>query len=222
MVSLFRDRLLVLAFLISVSLHFIVLGASPTIRRLASLGKKERYIEVLFYQPQMPLPNPKPIAMPDISPSVNVQTEKPKSESISRNVKKKIEQPKTQKKEIEKEQDKKTIEKAKKEFAPQAELIKKYTLDLDSIVKIYVKLKYPEIAKKQGVEAKVVVVFCLNNKGRLTYINIPKTNKSNLDEFNKAALESVKEASEHFPPFPNGIDQTEIMFSLEVVFELYD
>ncbi|MBN2190601.1 MAG: TonB family protein [bacterium] len=222
MVSLFRDRLLLLSLLISISLHFIVLGASPTIRRLASLGRKEKYIEVLFYQPQAPLPAPKTVAVPDVSPAVNVQTEKPRSESISQTVRKKIEQPRTQKKEIDGEQDKKTIEKAKKEFAPQAAMIKKYTLDLDSIVKAYVRLKYPEIAKKQGIEAKVLVVFCLNNKGRLTYINIPKANKSNLEEFNNAALESIKEASKHFPPFPNGIDQSEIMFSLEVVFELYD
>ncbi|MEA3347299.1 MAG: TonB family protein [Candidatus Auribacterota bacterium] len=221
MAAFFKNRLLVFSFLISVSIHLIVLGASPALRMLASKKKKDKYIEILFYSTKLPEIQPRRIKRPKITSSVQVKSKAKNKDQIKKAQAKKVIKPQP-KKEIEKEESKRTLEKAKKEFAPQAKLVKIYVARLNELVKQYVRLNYPQSAKRRGLEGKVTVVFTLNKHGKLTFITVPKASRSKHEEFNTAAVIAVKEASKRFKePFPEGIDQFEIMFSLEVVFELY-
>jgi len=217
MAAFFRNRLLLLSFFISISIHLIVLGASPALRILASKKKKDKYLEVFFYPAKLPEIQPEQIKIPKITSSVYVKNKDKKKEQIKKAQAKKIIKPPPEK-EVEKEESRKTLEKAKKEFASQIVLVRQYQKQLNSIIAEITLDCFPEEAKKRElVSGELTILFYLNKKGRVTFIEVIRTTD---EVFSPAAIAVLKEASKLFPKFPKEIDQSEIGFNTNIVFEI--
>ena len=75
--------------------------------------------------------------------------------------------------------------------------------------------KYPFIARRKGIEGKVLLIFTINKKGYLQNIKIEKS--SGYAILDKAAIESVKKASP-FPELP--LKKERIIMKLSVCFDL--
>ncbi len=217
MAAFFRNRLLLLSFLISISIHLIVLGASPALRILTSKKKKAKYLEVFFYPAKLPEIQPRQIKIPKITSSVHVKNKDKKNDQIKKTQTKKVIKPQP-KKEVKKEESRKTLEKAKKEFASEIVFVRRYQTQLNSIIAEITLDYFPEEARKRGlISGEVTILFYLNKKGKITFIEVIRTTD---EVFSATAIAVLKEASKLFPKFPKEIDQSEIGFNTNIVFEI--
>lgn len=97
---------------------------------------------------------------------------------------------------------------------PEAE---SYRLELQRVIRVY--QKTPPAVLEQGVEARVRVWFNLSREGTLNQpIFLDSTVQSSNETVNRAAVDSVVAASEHFPPFPEDVTRSEIWFHVDVDF----
>ncbi len=97
---------------------------------------------------------------------------------------------------------------------PEAE---SYRLELQRLIRVY--QKTPPAVLEQGVEARVRVWFNLSREGTSNQpIFLDSTVRSSNETVNRAAVDSVVAASEHFPPFPGNVSRAEIWFHVDVDF----
>ncbi|MEF3194313.1 MAG: energy transducer TonB [Halothiobacillaceae bacterium] len=76
---------------------------------------------------------------------------------------------------------------------------------------------YPRMARRLGLEGRVVVAFTVEADGRLARVRVVESSGSEvLDE---AALEAVRQAAP-FPPFPDGVERRQWDFTLPLLFSL--
>jgi outer membrane biosynthesis protein TonB len=94
-----------------------------------------------------------------------------------------------------------------------------YRLELQRVIRVF--QKAPADILEQGVEARVRVWFNLSREGTLNQpIFLDSTVRSSNETVNRAAVDSVVAASEHFPPFPENVIRPEIWFHVDVDFGL--
>lgn len=92
-----------------------------------------------------------------------------------------------------------------------------YRLELQRLIRAY--QKAPAEIFEQGVEARVRVWFNLSRDATLNQpIFLDSTVRSSNETVNRAAVDSVVAASEHFPPFPENVTRPEIWFHVDVDF----
>ena len=92
-----------------------------------------------------------------------------------------------------------------------------YRLELQRVIRVF--QKAPADILEQGVEARVRVWFNLSREGTLNQpIFLDSTVRSSNETVNRAAVDSVVAASEHFPPFPENVSRAEIWFHVDVDF----
>jgi hypothetical protein len=74
----------------------------------------------------------------------------------------------------------------------------------------------PEVLK-EGFEGRVKVWFNLSHDGTLNQpVFVDAKIRSSHDTVNRAAIDSVRGAAKHFPPFPNEVKRAEIWFHVYV------
>lgn len=76
---------------------------------------------------------------------------------------------------------------------------------------------YPRMARRLGVEGRVVLAFTLRDDGRLAEVHVAESSGSEL--LDEAALQAVRDAAP-FPPFPDGIGRERWDFTLPLYFAL--
>jgi protein TonB len=76
---------------------------------------------------------------------------------------------------------------------------------------------YPRMARRLGLEGRVVVAFTVGADGRLAGVRLVESSGSEL--LDEAALEAVRQAAP-FPPFPAGIERRQWDFTLPLSFAL--
>ncbi len=76
---------------------------------------------------------------------------------------------------------------------------------------------YPEIAREEGVEGKVLLEFKVLNNGKLAFVKVLKS--SSYDILDSAAVYSVKKASP-LPPIPKKLGKKALTLRLWIKFEL--
>jgi outer membrane biosynthesis protein TonB len=92
-----------------------------------------------------------------------------------------------------------------------------YRLELQRLIRAY--QKAPAEIFEQGVEARVRIWFNLSRDATLNQpIFLDTTVHSSNEIVNRAAVDSVIAASEHFPPFPENVTRPEIWFHVDVDF----
>lgn len=92
-----------------------------------------------------------------------------------------------------------------------------YRLELQRLIRAY--QKAPAEILEQGVEARARVWFNLSRDATLNPpIFLDATVRSSNEIVNRAAVDSVVAASEHFPPFPENVTRPEIWFHVDVDF----
>ncbi len=83
--------------------------------------------------------------------------------------------------------------------------------------KIVSNLVYPTLAKKEGMEGYVTMLFKILKNGDLVFEKINKTSRYNI--LNKSAIETIK-ISAPFMPFPKGIPRDSLTFLIKIHFKL--
>lgn len=92
-----------------------------------------------------------------------------------------------------------------------------YRLELQRLIRAY--QKAPAEIFEQAVEARVRVWFNLSRDATLNPpVFLDATVRSSNEIVNRAAVDSVVAASEHFPPFPENVTRAEIWFHVDVDF----
>lgn len=76
---------------------------------------------------------------------------------------------------------------------------------------------YPRMARRLGLEGRVVVAFTVEADGRLAGVRVVESSDSEL--LDEAALEAVRKAAP-FPPFPDGVERQQWDFTLPLSFLL--
>ncbi len=76
---------------------------------------------------------------------------------------------------------------------------------------------YPRMARRLGLEGRVVVSFTVKADGRLAETRVIESSGSEI--LDEAALEAVRQAAP-FPPFPAGIERRQWVFTLPLAFTL--
>ena len=76
---------------------------------------------------------------------------------------------------------------------------------------------YPRMARRLGLEGRVVVAFTVEADGRLARVRVVESSGSEL--LDEAALEAVRQAAP-FPPFPDGVERRQWDFTLPLSFSL--
>jgi len=76
---------------------------------------------------------------------------------------------------------------------------------------------YPRMARRLGVEGRVVLAFTLRADGRLAGVRVAESSGSEL--LDEAALQAVRDAAP-FPPFPEGVGRERWDFTLPLYFAL--
>jgi protein TonB len=77
-------------------------------------------------------------------------------------------------------------------------------------------LKYPYLAKKQGIEGKVIVEFSITERGEIKEI---KLQNSLIDDLDREAIRLIKNMPRWQPAVQNGIPQ-KIRYQLPIQFTL--
>jgi protein TonB len=76
---------------------------------------------------------------------------------------------------------------------------------------------YPFLARRQGLEGMVIVIFSLNYNGSLEDIKVKKSSGYKL--LDQAALEAIEKATP-FPPFPKALKEKTLSLVLPLCFKL--
>ena len=222
--SLFQDKVFALAVTASMMLHVVALYGIPTSR----LGREEQvedsYIEFVYYHVQADEPPPEPMeeaaalepieAVPaGLREPVVVQEEaaEPLEEPIAKGLDQKI-NVKVKEKSLQPPE-------GAGEFYEEGRLINEYARTLDRII-VRNRPSYPSHPRNRSLEGSVLLYLRVSKDGSLRSVTARKDSRSGSREFQKAAIDAVKRASQDFPPFPDGLKRNEILFNLPISFTL--
>ena len=103
------------------------------------------------------------------------------------------------------------------DYQSDQELIRRYQKAIYLRIKHH--QKFPSQARKKGWEGSVSVKFIVHRDGRVEEVKV--TRSSAIALFDEAAIHAVKDGNP-FPPFPEGIRESSLLFEVPLGFELRD
>lgn len=221
---MFTDRVMRIAFLLSMIGHLLVLGAPFGIMSNLQIEKEPEDIELVYVE----------IIKTPLLPKIDVLGEKKKLEEVTKEQKQQFEtELKAQPNKIE------VVQELKPDFKKPIEEVALKKMELES-VKEKVKIlnpaneamlryqdmvkqrieevrKYPSWAKRQEIEGEVYINFIVLSNGLSRDIKIIRSSGSKI--LDEEAVETVKRASP-FPSIPKEISNSWVQMEVFIVFRL--
>ncbi len=210
-------------------LHLAVLSGVPALRPFRGDPQEETYIEFIYYQMHSGRAEFEEVTeVEEDSEPVQVEAKAMELKDVGllseQNNKALMKSPP---KEVERIVNVKMREESpsppslqEKAIYEEGRLINEYARTLDRIIERYGRISYPDLPRERYIEGSVVIHLRVARDGSLRSVAARKDAYSGCPEFKAAAIDSVKRASAHFPPLPEGIRRDEILFTLPVSFSL--
>lgn len=229
MAPLFNDKVLAVAVAASATIHLAVISGVPDFRTSGTAPAGETYIEFLYYQmhsDQVELEamggvdesgEPAPVEAETVELRdvglLSIEDAGAGADALPAEVERVINV------RVNKAPPSSRYPRAAGIFK-EGRLINEYARTLDNLIERYGSISYPERPRGRMVEGSVLINFRVSRDGSLRSAETGSGDRSGGPEFEAAAIEAVKRASDHFPPFPEGLRRKEILFTLPVSFTL--
>ncbi|MDP8249135.1 MAG: TonB family protein [Candidatus Tritonobacter lacicola] len=226
---LFHDKVFAVAVAASATVHLAVFSGVPSFRISREDTRQETYIEFIYYQIQAGQDGlDKTAAIDERSEPVKVEAEAVEVRDVHHLLQKEHE---TEEESVPHLPDRKINVRVRDETGTsplfkdagmfeEGKLLNEYARTLDRIIESYGCISYPSHQRRRFIDGSVLIYFRVRRNGSLKFATARKGAYSNCPEFRAAALDAVRRASAHFPPFPEGLKREEILFSLPVSFTL--
>lgn len=225
--SIFEDKVLILAVSASMMIHVAALNGIPSSRLSGGEQAEDSYIEFVYYHVQEEEPPPEPREEPSPLEPIEAMPAGMR-EPVTLREAEEPEQPALTEDALPPDLDRKINVKVEDgprqpdgagEIYEEGRLINEYARSLDKIIGRN-RPAYPARSRTRSLEGSVLLYLRVSRDGTLQSVTALKDSRSGSREFQEAAVESVRRASEDFPPFPEGLKRDEILFNLPVSFTL--